>query len=585
MKVALQRFLASRKAIWVAIGLGLLLVTPSLTVGLVADDWLQLLVARGLRPFAGLPASRLDLFSFAGHDPATIQPLVDAGLFPWWTDPSVKLAFWRPLASLTHLADWTLWPNAAWAMHLHNLAWFGLALAATAAVYRRFLDGWSVGLATLLYAIDDAHGPAVGWVANRNAMVAVAFALPVLLLHDRWRRQAWRAGAVVAPVWLGVALLAGESSIAVVGYVAAYALCLDRSPWRARLASLAPYLVVVVVWRVVYHALGYGTAHSGVYLDPGSDPAAFLRALPSRAAFLLTGQLALPWSDLASLYPFISAHAARVMLLAAFATVALLAALFAPLCRRDPVARFFALGALLSVVPIASTFPADRLLWFVGVGAMGLLARWLAAGPRGVVPVAAASLMILVHLVLPLVALPVRSRSMDAVRTPLMRANASLPPSSALAGKTLIAINPPSDFFLGYLVLLRAAEGAPLPRARWLATGTSAVRVTRQDDRTLLVRPDNGYLAYVSERMLRDLRRPFTRGDEVRLTGVTITITDVLPDGRPAEIRARFDRPLEDPTLVFVKWGTTGYVPFVPPPINTPVTLTAISFLEAVFGK
>ena len=174
LQAAIQRFLASPTAGWVAIAVALLLAAPSLTVGLAADDWLQLLVARGLHPFAGLPQSRLDLFSFAGHDPATIQPLVDAGMFPWWTDPAVKLAFWRPLASFTHLVDWTLWPGAPWAMHLHSLAWFGLALAAAAALYRRLIGGWTAGLATLLYALDDAHGPAVGWIANRNAMVAVA---------------------------------------------------------------------------------------------------------------------------------------------------------------------------------------------------------------------------------------------------------------------------------------------------------------------------------------------------------------------------------------------------------------------------
>src|SRR5439155_24740951 len=83
LRAAIRRFLASPTATWVAIGAALVLAAPSLTVGLVADDWLQLLVARGLHPFAGLPSSRLDLFSFAGHDPATIRPLVDAGMFPW----------------------------------------------------------------------------------------------------------------------------------------------------------------------------------------------------------------------------------------------------------------------------------------------------------------------------------------------------------------------------------------------------------------------------------------------------------------------------------------------------------------------
>ena len=151
---------------------------------------------------------------------------------------------------------------------------------------------------------------------------------------------------------------------------------------RARLGSLAPYVAVVVVWRVVYHALGFGTAYSGVYVDAGAEPLAFLRVMPSRATYLLAAQLATPWSDFAALWSFVSPHAERNALIFCTIVVALFAALFVPLCRRDRLARFFAVGALGAVVPICSTFPADRLLWFVGVGAMGLVARWLELRPR-----------------------------------------------------------------------------------------------------------------------------------------------------------------------------------------------------------
>jgi hypothetical protein len=575
-----------------AIALAVVLAAPSLTVGLCADDWLQLLVARNLHPFAGLPASRLDLFSFVGHDPRDTLLEMNAGVLPWWTDPAVKLAFWRPLSSLTHLADWILWPDHPALMHAQSLAWFAFALVAVAALYRRLFRAfgggatWAAGLATLLYAVDDAHGPAVGWIANRNAMIAVAAALPVLLLHDRWRREAWRAGAWVAPLWLGVALGAGESALAVVAYLAAYALCLDeRATWRSRALSLLPYLPVVIVWRVVYHALGFGTAHSGVYLDPGSEPIAFLRAMPSRATFLLAGQLALPWSDLAVLWDFVSPTAARNVLVFATLIVALMAALFFPLCRRDPLARFFAVGALGALVPICSTFPADRLLWFVGIGAMGLIARWLELRPRAWWSAVVAVLLVLVHLVLAAPLLAIRSRSMETVLKPLRRADASIPPSQTVGDGVLVLLNPPSDIFVAYVVIMRAAEGRALPPTRWLATGTSPVTVTRLDERTLRVRPEDGFIPFISERMLRRLDRPFARGQLIQLDGLDITITNVMPDGRPAEIVARFDRSLDDPKLHWAAWHTRRFVPWTPPPVGATVVLPANNFLDAVFSE
>src|SRR5439155_6623597 len=99
-----------------------------------------------------------------------------------------------------------------------------------------------------------------------------------------------------------VSLGAGESALAIVAYLAAHALWLDRGRVRERFLALAPYAVIVVAWRVLYGHLGYGVAGSGIYLDPGSQPVEFLTAAGTRLPFLLVGQLALPWSDIASLY-------------------------------------------------------------------------------------------------------------------------------------------------------------------------------------------------------------------------------------------------------------------------------------------
>src|SRR5271167_2972626 len=57
------------------------------------------------------------------------------------------------------------------------------------------------------------------------------------------------------------------------------------------------------------------------------------------------------------------------------AVVAVLAVLFIPLIFRDRVARFWGLGMLLSLVPVAAVGPENCLLSFVGLGPMGLLAQ------------------------------------------------------------------------------------------------------------------------------------------------------------------------------------------------------------------
>ncbi|HWE28319.1 MAG TPA: hypothetical protein VHB97_09975 [Polyangia bacterium] len=558
------------------------LAAPSLTTGFVADDWLQLLITRGWQSrLPGLPTSKLDLFSFAGHTVGGNLAAMDTGMFPWWADPECKLAFFRPLASLTHILDWTLWPDSPVVMHAHNLLWFALACTAVAFVYRRFCaDAFTAGLATLLYAWDDAHGPALGWIANRNAMMALAFALPVLIIHDRVRRDGWRPGVWLGPLLLGVALCCGESALAVVGYLVAHAICLDHGKLATRLLRLWPYLVVVILWRTVYDHLGYGTANSGIYLDPGASPRAFWTAFPERALWLVAGQLAGPWSDLGVMFPYMSMRIYHVALVAAAAGAAFVIAFLVPQVRRDPTARFFALGAAFCIVPIASTFPSDRLLWFVGIGAMALIAQFLTTRPLAPAGKLAFAFLIVVHVILAPPLLAVRSRSMDTVDLPLKRGDHALPSTPDMVDRTVVLVNPPADFYSGYLPIRRAAFGEPRPKFRSLATGFDGVKLTRVDDRTLVVTPAKGYLFHISEHMLRS--RPMAPHASVHLTGVQIDVLTMTADGRPASARFRFDVPLEDRSLYFAKWVGRTYQPFPLPAIGETVVLPPIDFLESL---
>jgi hypothetical protein len=558
---------------WI-VGLGVLLTASSLSAGLEADDYLHAIVLRNLplpRPMAG----PFDLFRFASGSAQNARDLMNVGSFPWTADPTTRFAFFRPLSAATHILDYALWPHAAWAMHAQNVAWFALALLGLAALYRRIIGPtWVAGLALLLYAVEDTNGPAVGWIANRNSVIALSIGLPVLLLHDRWRRDGWARGAWLAPALLVPALLAGESALAIVGYLVAYTLHLDRGTWRARVAALLPYGAILIVWRTVYTRLGYGVSGSGLYLDPGRHPLEFLTAVPRRLPLLLLGQFGLPRSDFGQMYEYAGPHGLEWMIAFALVVLALLALAMRRVWLRDPVARFFATGLLLCTVPVCAAFMSDRLLLFVGVGAMGLVAKLIESavsfGER-----LASAFLIFVHLILAPPLLVIRSRFND-YQMWIDAGDRTIPRTPDVTSKTVVLINPPSDLFFVYTPAVRTVRGEPRPaHLRGLASVVTTVDVTRVDDRTLRVRPEEGFLEREPERMLRSAVRGLPLGSVVAVDGMTVTVSALTPDGRPAEALFRFDEPLEDPSLLWLSWTKDGYAPWVPPALGESAHLPA----------
>lgn len=577
--------------------IAVLLVTPSLRVGLILDDLFQQLMLRPDPGVAGLSYRPFDLFRFADGAPVTNHALMDEGVFPWWADPQARLSFFRPLSSFTHWLDSRMFPGHPALMHAHSLLWYGALVVVVGRVYRRFFGkGWHAGLALLLYALDHARGPVVAWIANRNAIIALTFALPALLCYDRWCKRREQRAAVLGPVSLGLGLLAGETALVVFAYLVAYAVCLDEGSWRARLGRLAPYLAVVAVWRIVYTALGYGADRSGLYLDPGHDPVGFAVAVFHRLPILLLGAFALPSSDLWDLYPLIAPAWKWPVWCLGVAVIGGMAGLLRPLWKADRTVAFWSLGCLLATLPVCSAFPNDRLLMGTSLGAMAMVAAFLGAFADRTYPGdvtsrrwarPAALGLALLHVALAPLLLPLRAHGVAALDTVLRRADATIPDSAAIAHQTVVLLNPPLDFFADYFPIYRAAEHRPRPRyLRWLATGVTDLRIERVDEWTLRVRPAAGYLSSSSQLMLRSLRHPLALGAIVSLTGTTFEVTRLTADGRPAELEVRFSVPLEDPSLRFLQWGaaTHGYVPFVLPRPGQSVLVPAVDIGSALFG-
>lgn len=586
-KILTHRFFPFYAAI-----LAIVLTLPSLKAGLFVDDYHHKLLMDGSDSPIGLLDSPIDMFRFFDGDPERISELMDYGFLPWWTYEEIKGAFWRPLASITHWLDYILWPDTPALMHLQSLIWYGALVMAVAFLYRRFQAVPLIaGLAALMYAIDDAHGTPAGFIANRNALMATLFGVLAIIVHDRWRRDNWRAGIAVGPLLLVASLLSTEAGIATCAYLVAHMLFIDRGTWRKRIAVMVPYVAVVVVWRFLWTYLGYGMENFGIYVDPLAEPMRFISAVKDRTPFLLLGQLALPASDINMMLPpkyWILLWRSALVLLVIFVIV------MAPFLRRDRTARFWAMAMFLSVLPICATFPNDRLLLFVGIGAMGLVAQliFVVFGKTEQRPklilwrmpaIVFATVLILCHLIIAPLALPLRAANPMMPKKFTERLMISGPLDRSVENQDLVIVNPPLTFIVMTSPILWESDMQLMPRRLRVLTSSllRPVKIHRPDANTLVVQPEYGYYAWVLDALFRDEKHPFSVGDRVKLAGMTVEILELTGDNRPAKAAFTFSVPLEDPSLRWLQYKDGAFVPFTPPAVGQSMVLKA----ENLFGN
>jgi hypothetical protein len=580
---------ADRVIMW----LGFVLLLPSLPTGLAADDYVHIAMLDRPAPIAGFAREPLDIFRFC--DPKFSPLLIQEGLFPWWDDPEARLAFMRPITAATHLLDHELWRNSGWLMHLHSALWALLLLAGVRALYREWIDDRLLGnLAFALYALDDARGWLVSWIAARNAAVGTAISIWALVLHVRERRGQLPAGRWLAPILLGLGLLGSEGASAIGLYILGYTLFMERGPILQRLLRLWPYLPILIAWRVAYRAFDFGVIGSGVYVDPLTDPLRFATMFLENAPILLGSQFGGMWSD-AWLMLFILPRVRIAIYIASVLFAGAVIVALIPGLRRSPLLRCCAFGAFASLLPASPTFVADRLLTWVAIGACVLLASLIApvlqrgaSAPDVVQPArwaAALGVAVLSLYLVSLPLLPARARGTLLMRDFIDRAGAGIPTDPGVEAKTLVFVNPPHLPFATYPAIERSALHIPRPHAiHTLGTSTTPLTLERLDARSLRVTPRGGFLQNPSSRLSRSERRPFHVGQDITQRDMRVRVREITPEGRPLSIDLTFERPLEDAQYLWRQWLGSGAVPFTPPALGQTVTLPGVDFGEAMFG-
>jgi hypothetical protein len=476
---------------------------------------------------------------------------------PWWTPPTAKFAFLRPLATASHYLDFLLWPSQPWLMHLQNTLWFALATFLAARLYFRMLPPIAAILAACMYAVDEAHVHGASWIAGRNTLMTAVFVLLTLLAWNRARRSDGQGFVMLAAACLLCAHACSEGSYMAWPYLVGYELAYPapRTTLAARVKKLLPLLAATLAWLSCSSLAGFGVRGSDFYIDLRSSPRLFAEFALQRFPQLLREQLLLP-----QLHSELLPHNLQALSIGtAYTLLAMLGLLSFGLLRRSRSARMFGLGLFGSTLLACSADAGPRIFFITSIGAHAVLAELLYACVREArrpslgqsLFVATAVLLGSIHLPLALAAQPRAAQFIPSVEARVRKHALDMQTLSG-AHARVVVLNAPHPLEVGFAALYLGAYTQNQHTAQVLGASIGPVRLSRPSERSLLLEPVAGYLEGLQGKTLDEADLAFQKGRVISTQLWRVTLEEITPEGRPA--RVRFDFAALDATQT--AWAT-----------------------------
>jgi hypothetical protein len=534
------------------------------------DDFAQRAMIEGtLTPRRG----PFNLYDLIADDNRTA--LLDRGVIPWWSDPHLTIRFLRPLPSLLVWMDHRLFGNRAFGPHLLSFLWWAAAVLAAHLLYRTATTKQAAWIATTVFALSPALAIPLVWLANRSILVSLTFGALALALYVRWRNDGRRALGLATAGAFGAAALTGEYALCLFGYLLAFELCRCAEPLRRRLTGVLPAVGPLLLYAAARAALGYGTAGTGFYRDPTTDPGTYLQALPRTFSALLAST----WLGADVTAPWLASQFLQTMLIVG-AGVLIVGTVWG--VRREwsgtmlGGGSWLACGSIVALLPLAATEPSRRLLGVAALGVSGAVGLLLEKGMGKLRPPVRPSFMIGVAALagsihLALAPFQTRRLSFDAVEDQVQNlARFATVPQRARSVDTALVVR--ANYGLTVLsapFLLR--EDAPkhwvvlshtFEQTAAVRTSVSSVEVVQESAPLFPLGPTG---------IVRTA--PFRAGDVVETAVLRATILRIDEAGRPLAVRYELNRDLDSADVAWISEGRSGFSEVVPPPVGIGVRL------------
>lgn len=547
--------------LYLIIFLATLALLPSLKAGLIADDYWHAIWVKQLavNPSAS-NLSPFDLFAFFDGTKETRETLLQQGALPWWTADDLTLQFWRPVSELSHI-DYLLPAEKPWLMHLHNILWFVAVLFILAAYLKRLTNN-NTGLLLItlcFFVAEPFHAIAVTWIANRNILIGAVFVLLCLIQHIDYRNTQHIKHQILSLIFLVLALLSAEMSLSVVGFLAAYAICIDQN--KGRFKAIVPHAIIVLCWLLTYKLIGFGAMGSAnMYLDPFSQPYQFLAQYIERVFVVLSLQITIFPKFFPDIWATSKLAAAGFMLLLGFVA--------AFIKSKNRLLGFALLSFVIAVLPLASALLHERNFIFVSISIALMLAillqslREFAHRIKSKILTGALFFLVFIRVFLTFLLVPLACIYLANIGNTMEKSIGSFK-QIELKDKHVITVGMPimhSTFIYPYRVLHNL--DMPLSMLN-LVSDTGYVEVRCMEDRTLKLESANG-LFQGDDLFLRDvLRKPFEVGDRFLFSQLKMEVKSTNEDGNITALVVSLPQPNTNQHAWF-KWDQNRVVSYDP---------------------
>lgn len=551
----------------------LALFVPGVFADHYNDDWTLRVIAEGRAP--GFDNSPWRLFEFTRSQANTTE-LIATGSMPWWTEPSLRLRFFRPLSSLLFALDVRVLGPSPTLAHVHSLLWIVALLWLTGRWFERVLPARTARVAWWLVALSPHLVNGALWASARNGVSASVCVMAALLLQARAHAQQRPAPIAKLLALFVIGLCFGELALGFVPLFVAMEWARGAHPTaRSLLRSASPVVVSALVYLGLYVALGFGAGGSGLYLDPVRDFSTALREAPLRLGVLVLDGLYTVPSELYLMLP-----GARVgIAVVALSTLALLLAWLhrsAPTRDREAHRTLLAVvyGSLCALAPGLLGIPGGRLLTVAIVGFAALLAAWVdraleARAQRRAWAWAALAIVAVVRLALGGLLRVGASAQLVKVSRDERRVAATA--SFRCPKNANFVLVDGADPVLGMyaapaMAYLDPAIGGTF---RTLSMQLDTLVLTRTGERSFSLEPEHGgtLTDFVFAEVFRRPASAMRAGDVVRTTTMSATVERVR-DGRPQRVNFRFDAPFDGGQTCVLRWRAGRVESFDLPPIG-----------------
>ncbi len=535
-----------RRMLWLGPLLGFLLSVPFIFSGYKCDDYIfKQQTNRISAYYHARPV--WDYFNWIASDAETAG-FRERGILntDWFAPDNMRWHFFRPLASLVHAFQFRFFGNSPWIMHFFLALLYSLLIFMCAKLLLRFSSSSiAIGIAILIFAIDDIHSYSSGWISQYNTMLCCVFGIFAFLMHDRWRSRKSAAGLLLFIAGFVLALLSSEGGLALMGYVVAYALFMEPGTKRNKAMSLIPGALIAVGYLVFYFSQHFGTKCNMAYLSPMDNPALSIYTI-------VTNTLIFSLSQVLSIAP-VTAVLQNTGLAGTGAAIVLciwILYVFRKFFLANKTAAFYCTGMVLSIMPFTLGFISDRLLLWAGLGGAGLIGELLTArsAATGKTQRIFAKTFLFTNTVVSLIFFVPMLFMLWSF------ANSAMDLEKTVSREDTILLNSSNGFAFMYAPVFRCEKGKEWPEHfYYLYCGADTMLVKRTGERTLQVSIAKGWMADTYSRSRRSKEYYFKQGDTFNLQLMTAVIEQVTPDGRPLRVNFTFNK---DPSeFEWLKWN------------------------------